>query len=98
MTIEGDSNGVTRFVEWDVHTEKRMRLTFNGATIAGSSPATAYQLWIDARVFWDTIDVLGEVDTNTVYQITGRFLEDSAHSTANSDYTLTLTTLDASYT
>ena len=99
MTVEGDSNGVTRFVEWDVHTEKRMRLIFaSEAAIAGSSPATAYQLWIDAHVFWDTIDVLGEVDTNTVYRITGRFLEDSAHSTANSDYTLTLTTLDSSYT
>ena len=52
----------------------------------------------DWDLFWDTIDVLGEVDTNTVYQITGRFLEDSAHSTSNSDYTITLTTLDASYT
>lgn len=98
MTIEGNATGVTRFVEWDLHTEKRMRITFGGNIIAGSSPATAYQLWVDARVFWDTIDVLGEVDTNTVYQITGRFLEDSAHSTANSDYTLTLTNDQASYT
>lgn len=98
MVVEGDSNGVTRFVEWDLATQKRMRLTFNGDTISGSSPATAFQLWIDARVTFLTIDVLGEVDTNTVYRITGRFEEDAAHATAYSDYTLTLTNDQSSYT
>lgn len=96
MTVEGDATGVTRFVEWDTETEKRMRIQFFGNTITGSSPATAYQLWIDARVLWTSIDVLGEVDTNTVYRITGRFLEDSIHNTANSDYTITLTNDQAS--
>lgn len=97
-TFEGDANGVTRFVEWDLATEKRLRITFGGTTIAGSSPATAYQLWIDGRVLFTTIDVLGEVDTNTVYRVTGRFLEDASHATTNSDLTLTLTNAEASYT
>lgn len=96
--IEGDSNGVTRFTEWNLGTEKRMRLEFAGTTISGSSPATAKQLWIDARIFLDTFDVLGEVDTNTVYRVTGRLLEDAAHNTTNSDLTLTLTNAEASYT
>ena len=97
-TFEGDANGVTRFVEWDLATEKRLRVTFGGGTIAGSSPATAYQLWIDGRILFTTIDVLGEEDTNTVYRVTGRFLEDAAHATTNSDLTLTLTNAEASYT
>ena len=97
-TFEGDSNGVTRFVEWDLATEKRMRLQLNGPTIAGSSPATAYQLWIDGRVLFTTFDPIGEVDTNTVYRVTGRFLEDATHNTTNSDITVTLTNLEASYT
>ena len=96
--IEGDSNGVTRFTEWNLGTEKRMRLEFAGSTISGSSPATAKQLWVDARIFLDTFDVLGEVDTNTVYRVTGRLLEDAAHSTTLSDLTLTLTNDQASYT
>jgi hypothetical protein len=97
-TFEGDSNGVTRFVEWDLATEKRMRLQLNGPTIAGSSPATAYQLWIDGRVLFTTFDPIGEVDTNTVYRTTGRFLEDASHNTTNSDITVTLTNLEATYT
>ena len=97
-TFEGDANGVTRFVEWDTATEKRLRVKFAGTTISGSSPATAYQLWIDGRVLFTTIDVLGEVDTNTVYRVTGRFLEDTTHNTTNSDITVTLTNAEASYT
>jgi hypothetical protein len=97
-TFEGDANGVSRFVEWDLATEKRLRITFGGTTIASSNPATAYQLWIDGRVLFTTIDVLGAEDTNTVYRVTGRFLEDASHNTTNSDLTLTLTNAEASYT
>lgn len=99
MTFEGNSDGVTRFVEWDLATEKRIRLQFAGSTIAGSSPATAYQLWIDGRIlFTSPFDPVGEVDTNTVYRVAFRFLEDGSHNTTNSDITLTLTNLEASYT
>ena len=97
-TIEGDSNGVSRFTEWKLGTEKRMRLVFAGTTITGSSPATAKQLWIDGRIKLTTFNVIGEVDTNTVYEVGGRFLEDAAHATTNSDITLTLTNDQASYT
>jgi len=96
--FEGDANGVTRFVEWDLATEKRMRIKFGGPIISGSSPATAYQLWIDGRVLFTSFDPIGEVDTNTVYRVEGRFLEDSANNTTNSDITLTLTNAEASYT
>ena len=98
-TFEGNSDGVTRFVEWDLATEKRMRIQLSGPTIAGSSPATGYQLWVDGRVlFTSPFDPVGEVDTNTVYRVTGRFLEDAAHNTTNSDITLTLTNDQSSYT
>lgn len=97
-TIEGDANGVTRFVEWSTDTQKRMRLQFFGDTITGSSPATAYQLWIDGRIDIETFDPIGEVDTNTVFRLTGRFVEDAANATANSDYTITLTNDQSSYT
>ena len=97
-TFEGNSDGVTRFVEWDLATEKRIRLQLNGPTIAGSSPATAYQLWIDGRILFTSFDPVGEVDTNTVYRMAFRFLEDTTHNTTNSDITLTLTNLESSYT
>ena len=98
-TFEGNSDGVTRFVEWDLATEKRIRLQLNGPTIAGSSPATAYQLWVDGRIlFTSPFDIVGEEDTNTVYRTSFRFLEDSTHNTTNSDITITLTNLEASYT
>ena len=97
-TIEGDANGVTRFVEWDTHIDKRLRLKFTGATITSSSPATSKELCIDARIHIDTFDPIGEVDTNTVFRITGRCMEDSAHATPYSDITLRLTNDQASYT
>jgi hypothetical protein len=97
-TFEGDANGVTRFVEWDTATEKRIRIQFNGPTIAGSAPATAYQLWIDARVLFTAFDPTQSQDTNTVFQMSGRFLEDCTNSTTNSDYTITVTNDQASYT
>ena len=97
-TFEGNSNGVTRFVEWDLATEKRIRLQLNGPTISGSSPATAYQLWIDGRILFTSFDPIGEVDTNTVYRMAFRLLEDASHNTTNSDITVTLTNSEASYT
>ena len=86
--FEGDSNGVTRFTEWDTQTEKRIRLKFAGTTISGSSPATAKQLWIDGRVLFTAWE-LGTVDTNNVFQMHGEFLIDSALSDAEIQVTLT---------
>ena len=97
-TFEGDTNGVTRFVEWDTATEKRIRLMFNGPTIAGSNPATAYQLWIDGKILFTAFDPTQAQDTNTVFQVSGRFEEDSSNATTNSDYTITVTNDQASYT
>lgn len=96
--VEGNPTGVTRFVDWQTETQKRLRLSFAGPTIAGSSPATSYQLWIDGRIDIETFDPIGEIDTNTVYRLSGRFVEDAANATANSDYTITLTNAEASYT
>lgn len=97
-TFEGDSNGVTRFVEWDLATAKRLRLKFTGGTITGSSPATAKALTLDGQVYFTDFDPIGEVDTNTVYKVKGRFVEDSSLSTSNSDYAVTLRNAEASYT
>lgn len=86
--FEGNANGVTRFVEWDTQTEKRIRLKFAGSTISGSSPATAKQLWIDGRVLFTAWE-LGTVDTNVVFQMHGEFLTDSVLSDAEIQFTLT---------
>lgn len=97
-TFEGNSDGVTRFVEWDVPTEKHIRLAFAGPTISGSSPATAYQLWIDGRVLFTAFDPTGAEDTNTVFRMSGRFLESSLLTPSNTDIMVTLTNDQASYT
>ena len=81
-TVEGDSTGVTRFVEWDLATEKRMRVRFQGPIISGTSPATVYRLTIDGRFVFTSFDPIGEVDTNTVFAFGGRFLPDSTISDA----------------
>lgn len=96
--VEGDSTGVTRFVEWQTETQKRMRLLFGGSTISGSNPATSYQLWIDGRISIDEFDPIGEIDTNTVFKLSGRFVEDAANATTLSDFTITLTNDQTSYT
>jgi hypothetical protein len=96
--FEGDANGVTRFVDWDVPTERNVRITFSGPTIAGSSPATAYQLWIDAQVVFTAFDPTGAEDTNTVFRMSGRMLESSLLPVNKSDISLTLTNAEASYT
>jgi hypothetical protein len=96
--FEADSNGVTRFVEWDLATAKRMRLQFVGSTIASSAPATAKQLLIDGQIYFTAFDPIGEVDTNVVYKISGRYIEDSSLATANSDIAVTLRNAESSYT
>jgi len=93
--FEGNSDGVTRFVEWDLATEKRLRLAFAGSLISGSSPATANQLRIDGRVLFTSFDPVGSVDTNTIYAISGQYIYDS---TLASDIQMTLINNQASYT
>lgn len=78
--FEGNSDGVTRFVEWDTATEKRMRLIFTGSLISGATPATARQLIIDGHVLLTSFDPVGEVDTNTVYAMSGEFMYESTAS------------------
>lgn len=94
--VEGNADGVTRFVEWDLGTEKRQRLRFQGGQIAGASPATTYKLIIDGRFVLTAFNPIGVVDTNTVFEISGRFLPDSTIS--DSDLQITLVNLEASYT
>lgn len=95
-TIEGDSNGVTRFTEWKLGTQKRLRLRFQGPVLASSSPATTYKLILDGNFILTKFDPLQSVDTNTVYAISGRFLPDSSLSNAGVNFTLE--NLEASYT
>jgi hypothetical protein len=100
-TFEGDSNGVTRFVEWDLATPKRMRLTLSdqlGTAITGSNPATVKKLILDGQFYFTTFDPIGVQDTNTVYNVAGRFIEDATLATVNSDYQITLDNDQASYT
>lgn len=88
-TVEGNSDGVSRFDEWKTGTEKRMRLLFQGTVISGSSPATTKKLQIDGRFVLTGINPLGAVDTNTVYELEGRFMPDSALSNASLQFVLT---------
>ena len=78
--VEGNADGVTRFVDWDLGTEKRMRMRFQGPVITGASPATTYKLIIDGRFVLTSFNPLEAVDTNTVFSIGGRFLPDSTIS------------------
>ena len=97
--FEGDANGVTRFVEWDNATEKRIRLVFTGTTISGSSPATARELIIDGRVLFTAFDPIGAVDTNTVFAVSGVFkVEDTTSGGLGAEIRLTVTNDQASYT
>ena len=86
--VEGDANGVTRFTEWDLGTYKRMRLLFQGGVITGTTPATTKKLQIDGRFQLTQFDPIGEVDTNTVFQITGRYMPDTALSDAEVQFLL----------
>ena len=86
--VEGDSAGVTRFTEWDLGTYKRMRLLFQGPVISGSSPATTKKLRIDGRFVLTAFNPIGEVDTNTVFEITGRYMPDTALSDAEVQFLL----------
>ena len=87
--VEGDSNGVSRFSEWTLGTEKRMRLLFQGDVISGTTPATTSKLQIDGRFVLTSFDPLQTVDTNTVYSLSGRFLPDTALSDAEVQFVLT---------
>lgn len=93
--FEGNSDGVTRFVEWNLATEKRMRLRWQGGIITSSSPATTKKLIIDGRVLFTSFEPVGTVDTNTVYAISGQYIYDS---TLASDIQFTLVNDQASYT
>lgn len=86
--VEGDSNGVTRFTEWDLGTYKRMRLLFQGKVITGTTPATTRKLQIDGRFVLTEFNPIGEADTNTVFQITGRYMPDTALSDAEVQFLL----------
>jgi hypothetical protein len=86
--VEGNSDGVSRFVDWDLGTEKRLRILFQGEVISGSSPATTKKLQIDGRFVLTEFDPIGEVDTNTVYNISGRFMPDTALSDAEVQFLL----------
>lgn len=66
-TVEGNADGVSRFNEWKLGTTKRMRLKF--ATGAKS-------LTIDGRISFMSFEI-GDVDTNTVYNLAGEFEYDS---------------------
>lgn len=97
-TVEGNSDGVTRFVEWDLGTEKRARLLFQGSVISGASPATTKKLQIDFHFVLTKFDPIGSVDTNTVYMLEGRCLPDSALSDAEIQFVLTNGSETAAYT
>ena len=86
--VEGNTDGVTRFTDWDLGTEKRLRLLFQGSVISGSSPATTKKLRIDGRFVLTAFDPLESVDTNTVFAISGRFMPDDALSDAEVQFML----------
>lgn len=86
--VEGDSTGVTRFVDWDLGTQKRLRIRFQGNAITGSTPSTTKKLVIDGMFVLTKFDPIQSVDTNTVYALEGRFLPDSSLSNAGVNFTL----------
>lgn len=86
--VEGNSDGVSRFVEWKLGTEKRLRLLFQGGLVTGASPATTKKLRIDGRFVLTSLNPIEAVDTNTVYALEGRFLPDTALSDAEIQFYL----------
>lgn len=96
--VEGNSDGVSRFTDWDLGTEKRMRLLFQGPVITGSSPATTKKFQIDGRFVLTTFNPLEAVDTNTTYVIGGRFLPDTGLTVSGAEIEFTLVNAEASYT
>ena len=96
--VEGNSDGVTRFVEWDLGTQKRARIRFQGTEITGSSPSTTKKLQIDMRFVLTSFDPLGAVDTNTTYRLSGRCLPDSALSDAEIQFLIDQGLEAAAYT
>ena len=96
--VEGNSDGVTRFVEWDNGTEKRMRLLFQGTQVAGASPATTKKLRIDGRFVLTSFDPIGSEDTNTVFAISGRFTPDTALTVSGAEIEFQIVNDVSSYT
>lgn len=96
--VEGNSDGVTRFVEWDLATEKRARIVFQGPVISGASPATTKKLTIDMHFVFTSFDPLQSVDTNTVFAISGRCLPDTALSDAEIQFVIDQALEAAAYT
>ena len=86
--VEGNSDGVSRFTEWKLGTEKRIRLLFQGSVISGATPATTKKLRIDGKFVLTSLDPVQSVDTNTVYALGGRFLPDTALSDAEIQFYL----------
>lgn len=86
--VEGNADGVTRFTEWDLGTEKRMRLLFQGPVVTSSSPATTKKFRIDGRFVLTAFNPIGEVDTNTVFEISGRYMPDTALSDSEIQFLL----------
>lgn len=97
-TFEADANGTTRFVDWDTGIFKRMRLTLNGTSVTGAAPDTKKSITLDGQFVFTSFNPIGVADTNTVYEMAGRFVEDSTLGTANSDYQLALVNDQGSYT
>jgi hypothetical protein len=97
--FEGNSAGVTRFVEWDTAAQKRMRLIFTGTTIAASTPATARELIIDGNVLFTSFDPVGTVDTNTIFTMSGSYMyESTASGGLGAEIRLTVTNDVPTYT
>lgn len=94
--VEGDANGVSRFVDWDLGTYKRLRLDIQGPAVTGSTPSRTRLFRLDGRFVLTEFDPTGEVDTNTVFNIAGRFMPDTALSDA--EVQLTVINGVASYT
>lgn len=90
--FEGNSDGVTRFVEWDLATEKRIRLAFT------TSDGTKY-LYIDGHVLFTSFDPVGTIDTNTVFNVSGVFMvEDTTSGGLGAEIRLTVKNGETSYT
>jgi hypothetical protein len=89
--FEGNADGVSRFVEWDLATEKRIRLLFSG-------DAGKY-LDIRGRVLFTSFDNVGAVDTNTVFAMSGTFVvEDSSNGGLSAEISLAVKNEESSYT
>jgi hypothetical protein len=89
--FEGNSDGVTRFVEWDLATKKRIRLAFTGTS--------GKYLNIDGCVLFTSFDPVGAVDTNTVFAMSGVFVyENTDNGGLDAEVRLAIKNGESSYT